>query len=137
MRNPSQPPLQSQIDHIWGSPEGVEYGEPGRLIANQRDGKVYKKTTPVDENTGWIEWGGGGAALMGIYAPDNYAEAKLIPLDPTPFMAVVQGEFTPGDGGGGMFIWDATSTLPDDFWAAIALTANGADPGRFVRRPLI
>lgn len=133
MNNPVQPPLQSQIPNESGSPEGREYGNPGRIYADGVSGSIWRKTTQIDVNTGWVLVSGGSSATNGIYTPATFAEARTIALTPTPVMAAVQGADASGDGGQGIYIWIASSTTPDDGFNSIALTANGADPGRFIR----
>src|SRR5437879_2850387 len=64
----------------------------------------------------------------------NISQLKAISLTviSTSTMAMVLGYYDPGDRGGGTFLWDSTSTLPDDGGTVINPAGNlGA--GRWIR----
>jgi hypothetical protein len=44
------------------------------------------------------------------------------------YSAIVAGDLDPGDGFGGMLVWNSTSTAPDDSRTVIAL--QDGQPGR-------
>lgn len=48
----TQPPVQSEIKQISGSPEGVLYGVFGLLVTDNQ-GNLYVKQSDVSLNTGW------------------------------------------------------------------------------------
>lgn len=55
-------PVQTELDWVTGSPEGRDYGPPGYVEIDYLTGEWWRKTTPIDQNTGWelINSGGGG-----------------------------------------------------------------------------
>lgn len=136
MNNPVRPPLQSEIPSNSGSPEGREYGRPGRIYTDGISGSIWRKTSAEDQNTGWILISGGSSSNPGISVPANFDAARALPITPTPVVAFVQGAVTLNDGGQGTFAWIANSEEPDDGFNTLVLTANGANPGRLLRLQL-
>ena len=64
----------------------------------------------------------------------SVAELKALSLTvlSTSTMGIVLGYYSPGDRGGGNFLWDPASTLPDDGGSCLNPTGN-TGPGRWLR----
>ncbi len=58
-------------------------------------------------------------------------KALTVPVSTPVITYIVQGFTTPGDGGAGVFFWNATDSTANNGGTVIACTANGAADGRF------
>ena len=58
--------LQSEIEGLYGSPEGVKKAPAGHLIRDIKAGELYIKTNAADLATGWKLIGSGSGALTNI-----------------------------------------------------------------------
>jgi hypothetical protein len=56
---------------------------------------------------------------------------KAVAVPVTPITYIIQGYNAAGDGGAGVFFWNATDATADNGGTVIACTANGASNGRF------
>lgn len=74
------------------------------------------------------------ASATGTNVVDTYAEARALAITPAPNVVYVLGATAPGTGQG-IYVWDSESEEPDtNGYACLALTANGTNPGRLIRR---
>jgi hypothetical protein len=67
---------------------------------------------------------------------DNFADLEAIPSgDLTDGdAAIVQGCYTPNDGGGGLFVWDSTNTSSTSSIGGIYIIPDGGTTGRWIRQ---
>lgn len=74
-------------------------------------------------NVGWVDtvWGANADGDLALRDPSGLGGAVVV---------IARGARRPGDGGGGLFYWDATSTAPDD--TGMILAPQGG-PGRWIR----
>ena len=70
-------------------------------------------------------------ALDGLLGLVNIAALKALAVPTSSRVFIVQGFVTAGDGGQGIFFWNATDATADNGGTVIACTANGAANGRF------
>ena len=62
---------------------------------------------------------------------NNIAALKNLAVPISAGVYIVLGYTTPGDGGQGIFFWNAADSTADNGGTVIACTANGANAGRF------
>jgi|GEM_PF-3019256 len=67
---------------------------------------------------------------IGVFSPGSVASLRTRP-GLTGTRVEMTGYYGPGDGGGGLFYWDATSTAADD--GAMTIKVAGTDTGRYRR----
>lgn len=109
-------PSQANKDEGWLAPGGIPE-KPSFEYFNYWQNLVYK----------WIAW------IVQIVDPlESTAELRAISYTPDDGDVVtVTGYYTPGDGGGGQFYWDAASVLADNGGTIIKVTS--ITTGRWLR----
>jgi hypothetical protein len=105
-----------------------------RYTINPVGGAPYYVTDDLFEDLQDPPFDRGGtvqAALDGLTGLTNIAALKALPVPTFSGTYIVQGYTTAGDGGQGIFFWNATDATADNGGTVLACTANGASNGRF------
>lgn len=98
-------------------------------------GVIYECTTanPITIGTSSIQfsvYNVGSASPTTITVVDSHVAAKALAVPSGALTVLIRGYSTPGDGGGGFYWWNVLDTTADNGGTVLALTANGANPGR-------
>jgi hypothetical protein len=59
-------PVQTELEWIEGSPEGVRQAPAGYFVIDFTTGNWWRKTTDATQDTGWVIIASGGATGAGI-----------------------------------------------------------------------
>jgi hypothetical protein len=94
-------PKQTGLSWVEGNPEGVYYGPPGYAVIDQDSGTWYRKTTPIELNTGWEEFSTGSIPATNIVR--GIIITSGLPVVPPPIPTVSWLAYDPVDDI--MFLW--------------------------------
>lgn len=151
-------PVTQETDYIPNDPFPAESHERALDRATMQIQQLKERTdraATLQEGLNWpllltpgpnlfLAWNSGGTGLVNaspVITPsgaefyvDSIAALKGIAAPAVNSRAVVVGYYTPGDGGGGLFWWDAASTELDNGITVIQLSGGGT--GRWKAAPI-
>lgn len=144
---PEQQQIPKQTGLVWvlGPPEGRDFAPPGWVEIDATTGQWWKKTTRVEINTGWVEFGAGGDitikqvsdyvnnAINDIVVP-TLVELRMVDMtgDDPPRMKRTLGRAVQFDAQGRFYGWDPDSLDADDDLSTIKPDGFADDdPGRW------
>lgn len=125
-------PIETLFDAVEGSPEARDYAAPGYVEVDLFTGILWRKTTPIEINTGWEQLFSLSTlidlitfnSISELRADDSLSHGKPV---------IVWGQNAALDRlGGGIFRYNKNSTTADDNVSVIKPNSiAAASPGRY------